>query len=169
MKYFQNHIILLLTVLSLNMVVNAQTSLQKNEILKELNRAVQGRGNVTVYEDESIANVLGRPVGPPRTVYTTADGSMQYYKMRGFKSQAFSGNDQRTSRDEANTKESLINKSYPNLETVVLFESPFWRLRVGNYETRSEAEEAMEELRKAFPSFGREMYIVADEVNIPIN
>jgi len=52
---------------------------------------------------------------------------------------------------------------------VVLFDSPFWRLRVGNFATREEAEEVMEELKKTFPSFGKEMYIVVDEVKIPIN
>lgn len=169
MKYNYSYIILLFTLLIFNTEVNAQTSLQKNEILNELNKDVQGKGYVRVYEDESITNILGRSMGPPRTIYTTAESSVQYYKMRGFKIQVFSGNNQRTSRDEANSKQALINKSYPELETVVLFDSPFWRLRVGNYETRREAEEAMQELRKAFPSFGREMYVVVDEVKIPVN
>ncbi|MDD4008237.1 MAG: SPOR domain-containing protein, partial [Fermentimonas sp.] len=83
--------------------------------------------------------------------------------------QAFSGNNQRTSRDEANRKQSQINQLYPDQETVVLFESPFWRLRVGNFQTRGEAEEVMQDLRASFPSFGREMYIVVDEVKIPVN
>ncbi|HBT85537.1 MAG TPA: hypothetical protein DEB12_06480 [Porphyromonadaceae bacterium] len=169
MKYLHSHTIILFIILILSGGVNAQTSLQKNEILKELNTDVQGKGDVTIYQDESITHILGRPMGPPRNVYTTADGSVQYYKMRGYKIQAFSGNNQRTSRDEANRKQNLINQSYPELETVVLFESPFWRLRVGNFENRSDAEEAMQELRKTFPSFGREMYIVVDEVKIPIN
>ncbi len=169
MKYFHTHLILLFSILLLTGSVNAQTSLQKNEILKELNADVQGKGDVTVYQDESITHILGRPMGPPRTVYTNSDGSAQYYRIRGYKIQAFSGNNQRTSRDEANRKQSLINKSYPDLETVVLFESPFWRLRVGNFETREEAEEVMQELRVSFPSFGREMYIVVDEVKIPVN
>ncbi len=156
-------------MLLLSAGVSAQTSLQKNEILEELNTDVQGKGDVKVYQDESITHVLGRPMGPPRTVYTTSDGSVQYYKTRGYKIQAFSGNNQRTSRDEANRKQSQINQLYPDQETVVLFESPFWRLRVGNFETRGEAEEVMQDLRASFPSFGREMYIVVDEVKIPVN
>lgn len=141
---------------------------QKNEILKELNSTTSG-GNVAVYEDESIKHVLGRPMSPPRTVYTTADGTTQFYRMRGFKVQAFSGNNQRTSKDEAHRKQGQINGAFPDLETVVLFESPFWRLRVGNFTSREEAQNAMEELQRAFPSFGKEMYIVVDEVKIPIN
>lgn len=150
-------------------ILNQNNSKQKNEILKELNSNKQNSGDVTVYEDESITHILGRPMGPPRTIYTDAEGSVRYYKMRGYKVQAFSGNNQRTSRDEAYRKQSLINNQFPDLETVVLFESPFWRLRVGNYKSRDEAEEAMRDLKNSFPSFGKEMYIVVDEVKIPVN
>jgi hypothetical protein len=89
--------------------------------------------------------------------------------MRGYKIQAFAGNNQRTSKNEADRKQTLIQQRFPDLETVVLFDSPFWRLRVGNFKTREEAEQVMDELRKAFPSFGKEMYIVTDEVKIPVD
>lgn len=147
----------------------AQSSSQRKEILQELNSVVPGKGRVTVYEDESISKVLGRPMAPPRTVYTNAEGTVQYYKMRGYKIQAFSGNNQRTSKNEANYKQSQINSAFPEHETVVLFDSPFWRLRVGNFATREEAQQVMAELRRNFPSFGKEMYIVVDEVKIPLN
>lgn len=166
MKYIIHSLILLGFLMSTGTVFAQAT--QKNEILKELNSTTSG-GNVAVYEDESIKHVLGRPMSPPRTVYTTADGTTQFYRMRGFKVQAFSGNNQRTSKDEAHRKQGQINGAFPDLETVVLFESPFWRLRVGNFTSREEAQNAMEELQRAFPSFGKEMYIVVDEVKIPIN
>ncbi|HHX31336.1 MAG TPA: SPOR domain-containing protein [Bacteroidales bacterium] len=166
---FHSKVIYLILFLSLTFGVDAQTSRQKNEILKELNSGGPGKGKVTIYEDESIKQILGRPMGPPRTIYSDAEGSVQYYKMRGFKVQAFSGNDQRTSRDEANRKQSLIANQYPEHEAIVLFESPFWRLRVGNFQNRAEAEGFLQQLRESFPSFGKEMYIVVDEVKIPIN
>ncbi|NLD22687.1 MAG: SPOR domain-containing protein [Bacteroidales bacterium] len=169
MRNYHSKVIFLILFLSLTFWVDAQTSRQKNEILKELNSRGPGKGNVTVYEDESIKQILGRPMGPPRTIYSDAEGSVQYYKMRGFKIQAFSGNDQRTSRDEANRKQSLITNQYPDHEAVVLFETPFWRLRVGNFQSRPEAEAALQQLRESFPSFGKEMYIVVDEVKIPVN
>ena len=142
---------------------------QKKEILRELNTSVPGKGHVSVYEDESISHVLGRSIAPSRTVYTNSTGSTQFYRVRGFKIQAFSGNDQRTSKNEAHRKQQSINNSYPGLETVVLFESPFWRLRVGNFKTREEADQVLKEMAKTFPSFGKEMYVVVDEVKIPVN
>lgn len=165
MKYSITFLLFLIMVIG---TAYAQ-SVQKNGILKELNSTTAGRGKVTVYEDESIKHVLGRPMAPSRTVYASADGASHFYRLRGFKVQAFSGNNQRTSKDEAHQKQGQINAAFPEYETVVLFDSPFWRLRVGNFATRGEAEEAMQELRKRFPSFGKEMFIVVDEVKIPIN
>ena len=169
MNNFHNRIIYLILFIILALGVDAQTSNQKKEILNELNSNRPGKGNVTIYEDESIKNVVGRPVAPSRPVFTDPESSAQYYKMRGFRIQAFSGNNQRTSRDEANRKKTLISNLYPEHEAVVLFESPFWRLRVGNFQTRAEAEAAMQLLKESFPAFGKEMYIVVDEVKITVN
>lgn len=145
----------------------AQTQKQRKEIFDELNAAKPGQGKVMVFEDKAIADVLGRSMAPPRTVYSTGDGT-QYVRMRGFKIQAFSGNNQRTSKNEAYYKQGLINTSFPGQETVVTFDSPFWRLRVGNFKSREDANATLLDMRKVFPAFGREMYIVVDEVKIPV-
>jgi len=151
----------------LTVLVSAQTANSKN-IIDELNTIDPGQGRVTVYQDEAIKGIVGRSIAPPRPVYMSSDGSA-FVKMRGFKIQAFSGNNQRTSKDEAYRKQQLINNAYPDLETVVLFESPVWRLRVGNFKSRAEAIEVMNDMRQKFTSFGKEMYIVTDEVKIPID
>ena len=162
--------IVLLSLLSLCFSwANAQTQRQHKEIIDELNTVKPGQGRVMVFEDEAIKDVLGRPMAPPRTVYATADGSVQYVKLRGFKIQAFSGNNQRTSKNEAYYKQGLINTSFPGQETVVTFDSPFWRLRVGNFKSREDASAVLNDIRKTFPAFGKEMYIVVDEVKIPVD
>lgn len=168
MKFFSTLLsIVALFVLSTSIAL-AQTAPQKKDILNELNSIVPGKGRVTVYEDEAITHILGRSMAPPRTVYSTAEGT-QYVKMRGYKIQAFAGNNQRTSRNEAYYKQGLINTSFPGHETVVLFESPFWRLRVGNFKSREDANAVMADMRRVFPAFGKEMYVVVDEVKIPVS
>lgn len=147
----------------------AQSQKQHKEILADLNAVKPGQGRVMIFEDKAITEVLGRSMSPARTVYTTGDGSVQYVKMRGFKIQAFSGNNQQTSKNEAYYKQRLINTSFPEQETVVTFDSPFWRLRVGNFKTREDAAEVLSDIRKTFPAFGKEMYIVIDEVKIPVD
>lgn len=140
---------------------------QRNEILNDLSAVSARQGRVRVFEDKAITGVLGRPMSPPRTVYSKGDE--QYVKMRGFKIQAFAGNNQRTSKNEATYKQRIISEAFPEHETVILFESPFWRLRVGNFKTREEANKVMQDMREVFTSFGKEMYVVVDEVKIPVN
>lgn len=138
-------------------------------IIDELNTDYPGQGHVVVYQDEAIKGIVGRNIAPARPVYTARDGSTPYVKMRGFKIQAFAGNNQRTSKNEAYRKQGLINQAFPGHETAVIFDSPFWRLRVGNFQTRDDASELLREMRRTFPSFGKEMYVVTDEVKIPID
>lgn len=158
---------LLFVFLAFCWIINAQNS--NRAILDELTRDIPAKGTVRIYEDETIKEILGRSMAPPRTVYTTRDGSTQYVKMRGYKIQAFSGNNQRTSKNEAYYKQGLINSGFPEQETIVSFDSPFWRLRVGNFKSREDANSALRTMRDAFPAFGKEMYIVMDEVKIPVS
>ena len=155
---------LLLMTLMLPMAIG---QVQQKKIIHELSAHRPGRGSVRVFEDNAVKDVLGRRMAPPRPVY--GSGDQQFVKMRGFKIQAFAGNNQRTSKNEANHKQGLISQAFPEHETVISFDSPFWRLRVGNFKTRAEANEAMEAMREVFPAFGREMYVVVDEVRIPVD
>jgi hypothetical protein len=148
--------------------ISAQESAQSNEIIEELNSSKVNQGNVTVYQDEAIKGILAKPAPTNLPVYSSGDGSVQYVKVRGYKIQVFSGNDQRKSKDEALYKERLINGSFEDIETVVFFNSPRWILRAGNFKTRGEANVVMEKLRDQFPNFGKEMYIISDTVKIPL-
>lgn len=143
-------------------------SSSNSTIIDDLNADRPGQGKVTVYQDESIKGILAKPAPANLPVFSSADGSVQYVKVRGYKIQVFSGNDQRKSRDEAYYKQRLINDSFSELETVVFFNSPRWILRAGNFKTRDEANEVMSEMRKQFPGFGKEMYIISDTVKIPL-
>lgn len=161
--------LILLTLFCQVLSVAAQqsaTSASKS-ILEELNTARRGQGSVIVYEDEAIKGILAKPNSANLPVYTSEDGTSQYVKMRGFKIQVFSGNNQRKSKDEAYSKQKLINDSFEDMETVVYFRSPRWILRVGNFRTREEADVMLKQITKQFPSFGKEMYIVSDTVKIP--
>lgn len=164
----RSKIILFLSLLFISISVVAQNQRQRKDIIEDLTEVKPGQGRVMIFEDNSIKNVLGRSMSSNRTIYSTGDGE-QYEKMRGFKIQAFSGNNQRTSKNEANSKQQLINQAFPEHETVVTFDSPFWRLRVGNFRTRDEANHVLDDMKKAFTAFGKEMYIVVDEVKIPVN
>lgn len=139
-----------------------------HSIIEELNSKKATQGNVMVYQDEAIKGILANPTPVERPVFSSADGTTQYVKMRGYKIQVFSGNDQRKSKDEADYKQRLINNAFEDLETVVYFNSPRWILRAGNFRSRDEANVVLQQLLEQFPNFGKEMYIISDTVKIPL-
>lgn len=142
----------------------------KPSIVDELNAPKSGQGTIKIHIDNNVKEMLGSPAASSRsgnendTVQTKTSGTL--VKTSGFKIQVFSGNDQRKSKNEAYSKQSQIKSLFPEIDTVVWFHSPFWRLRVGNFKTQGEAAQAMVELRKAFPAFGKEMYVVRDQITL---
>lgn len=140
-------------------------------IIDELNSSRWGQGNIKVMQDEAIQNILGvRQVTVIDTTKTLGviDPAVNFTKVRGFKIQVFSGNNQQRSKREAESKQAQVKSAFPELETVVSFQSPFWRLRVGNFTSRADADAVLREMKKTFPAFGREMYIVPDVVKKPV-
>ncbi len=84
----------------------------------------------------------------------------------GYRVQVFSDNNARTAKNEARSKSRSITERFPDYPAYVIFSSPYWRLRVGDFRTQEEAREAAEEIRKAFPAFGKEIHVVRDRINI---
>ncbi len=87
-------------------------------------------------------------------------------RMAGYRVQVFSDNNIRTAKSEANSKQRVISSRFPQYQTYVMYTSPYWRLKVGDFRTQQEANAAAEELRKAFPSYSKEIRVVRDRVNI---
>ncbi len=87
-------------------------------------------------------------------------------RMAGYRVQVFSDNNARTAKAEANSKQRIISSRFPQYQTYVMYTSPYWRLKVGDFRTQQEATAAADELRKAFPSYSKEIRVVRDRVNI---
>lgn len=136
----------------------------RSTIVDDLNAPKSGQGTVRIMQDESIKNLVATYNVADTGVVIVDWSTVNHVKVNGFKIQVFSGNNHKRSKDEAERKQSLVREAYPGQETTITYNAPFWRLRVGNYLTRGEAEEALQEMKKTFPSFGREMYIVSDVV-----
>lgn len=137
-----------------------------SSIIKELNSSKPGEGSIRIMQDESINNDVAS--------YATSSDSMKVIRLsndmiNGFKIQVFAGNNQNASKMEAEEKQRRLRQEFPEHQALISYNSPSWRLRVGNFVTRNEAEAFLVELKKAFPSFSREMYIVDDVIRRPLN
>lgn len=83
----------------------------------------------------------------------------------GFRVQVFSDNNPRTAKSEAGSKQRAIASRFPQYQTYLRYTSPYWRLKVGDFRTRQEADDAAAELRKAFPAYSKEIRVVKDRIN----
>mgnify|MGYP003623496179 CR=1 FL=1 len=139
-------------------------------IIDELNSPKSGQGRVIVMQDEVVDGLLAiRQQADTTQKLGVIDSNAEFTKVKGFKIQAFYGNNQQRSKREAESKQAQIRQIFPELESVVSFHSPFWRLRVGNFLNREDAEAVLKDMKKSFPAMGREMYVVSDVVKKPVN
>ena len=123
---------------------------QVEDIIDALQERVPGKGTVTVRGSDALRNMLGK-------------------RLHGYRTQVFSGNNQRKSKDEAFRKEKEIKELFPDVPTYVTYNAPFWRLRIGDFRSHEEAYHMQRLLMDAFPAYRKEMYIVREEVKIPLN
>lgn len=137
-----------------------------SSIFEALGKSGAGEGSVVVHQSEAIQNLIGKRM---RGANVEATDSLVYLKMQGYRTQVFSGNSQRASKDEAFLKEEEIKELFPTLPTYVTYTAPFWKLRVGDFRSHEEAYQMMRILREAFPAYAKEMYIVREEIKIPLN
>lgn len=90
-------------------------------------------------------------------------------KVVGYRVQVFSDSNQRTAKSQAQARERNITAQFPNLSVYLLYKSPSWRVRVGDFKSRGEAEQVMHEIKKAFPSYAGEVTVVVDKINLRKN
>lgn len=86
-------------------------------------------------------------------------------KMAGYRVQVYSDGNQRTAKAQAQQKAAMVSSRFPHMRTYASYSAPFWRLRVGDFRTRREADNAAASLRSAFPSFRNEIRVVRDRIN----
>jgi len=87
-------------------------------------------------------------------------------EISGYRVQVFSSNVQRTAKAEAFRIKALMEEKFQERGVYESYSAPFWKVRIGDFRTREEAQELLAELMRTFPSLRREMYIVSDVIVI---
>lgn len=118
-------------------------------------------GKVKIIQSDSLRNRL-----IPKPIVEVAEGSGEVKKAVGYRIQVFSDNNQRTAKAQAQARERNISVQFPELRVYRLYKSPSWRVRVGDFKTRNEAEQVMQEIKEAFPAYASEVTIVVDKINL---
>ena len=68
-------------------------------------------------------------------------------------------------RDEAVAAKTKVYTYFPELKSYLIYQSPFYKLKVGNFKERKEAEDYLERLRRYFP---QGVYIMTDTIELKL-
>ncbi len=111
-------------------------------------------GKVEVNKDPQIDSLIARRLELSRQ----SNGGGPNLTDKGFRVQIFSGND----RKAAYAEQSKFKAIYPTVGAYVSYEQPNYKIRVGDFRTRIEAEKFMYKLRNLYPSlfiFSEKIYL----------
>lgn len=109
-------------------------------------------GRVIIHQDKRIDKIVADN--------TAGSGTITH----GYRVQVFSSNMQRTAKDEAFATERRLREAFPDLGIYVSYSSPFWKVRVGNFQTSQEARAFSEEIIALFPRLKSTTYTVRDRI-----
>ncbi|MDE6206236.1 MAG: SPOR domain-containing protein [Muribaculaceae bacterium] len=131
---------------------------------------IEAGGTITVVQPEGLAARVNKAVAPSNAERGTSDAAPVEKATptvrAGYRVQVFDDNDPRTARRQAEAHQAQVAAHFPHLSTYVTFNSPYWRVKVGDFRTRAEAEATMAELRHALPAMAPYMRIVREKINI---
>lgn len=138
-------------------------------VAEDITSHIQASGNIKIVQPSALDSLLVRPevVAQPTEESAEATGSSVAPSTRsGYRVQVFDDNNPRTARAEAEKRRSQVLSLYPDMSVYVTFDSPYWRVKVGDFRTRAEAEATMADLKHAFPAMAAYMRIVRDKIVI---
>ena len=101
-------------------------------------------------DSTSVSKVVKRIIADSTRVDTTATDNTQKgpkRKVLGFRVQAFAGNNSRESREKARNIGERLKSEFPEHSVYVHFYTPRWVCRMGNFQTREEAEEMLQKVK----------------------
>lgn len=123
-------------------------------------------GRVSLIQDSRLTALLS---ADPKSYYVGSDDQQDAnakLKVRGYRIRVFSGNQQSTSKNRAYKIQSEFNDKMPDLSTYVTFKTPNWRLMVGDYRSSEEANSMLRILRKDFPAYSKDMFVVSEDIEL---
>lgn len=124
------------------------------EVVSRLN-ILESMPRVEVIQDPLVASML----------QATMSGKENWIEMDGYRVQIYSSNRQQTAKMEALELETNL-KTEISQTIYVLYLSPFWKVRLGDFRTYDEAKDYKKEFVQQFPQMIGDTYIVRDKIKV---
>ena len=113
----------------------------------------QSNGKVMVVKNPLIDSLIARRIDLNKGISNNGTPIVVY----GYRVQVFFGTD----RKEAYNEQARFKSLYPELNTYLSYTQPNYRVKVGDFRTRAEAQKLMNELRAEFPT----LFIFSERIN----
>jgi len=115
--------------------------------------SAQTRGKVEVDKNPKVDSLIGNYLVGGKT------GNGNTSSSDGFRVQIYSGSD----RKGAYAAQAKFQDKYPDVPTYLTYREPNFKVHVGDYRSRLEAEKMMEDLKDNFAS----LFIIEEKINLP--
>jgi hypothetical protein len=123
---------------------------QSNDIFTELEEKKYYEGDITIIQDETLKEMVTDHV---KSMSRTIPG----YRINIFRD---SGTNAR--QDAENYRSKFIRK-YGNISSYLIYDTPFFKVYIGDFRTKSEALKVKEKIKWDFP----DAFIINDDINPP--
>jgi hypothetical protein len=118
-----------------------------------------GCGKLQIVQDPSIDTLISRYIMINENTYR----ELGRFGMEGFRIQIYSSSN-RNAREESNKARALFMSKFPDIVSYPLYAEPgYFKIRAGDFRTRSEAMRIFQQVSKEFP----DAYLVPDIINFP--
>lgn len=122
------------------------------------------KGNIELVIPEALAHRLKRvDIEPADSDNEDKTAGPRTHKA-GYRILVFEDNNPRSAQSSAQSHKYLMESKF-DYRAYVVFDSPYWKVKVGDFKSRAEAENALEHLRANLPSLKRTMRIIRDRIN----
>lgn len=120
----------------------------------------QIKGKVTVVKDPLIDSLIAKRIELNTKRPSVSNPSVPaIFNGIGYRVQVFYGSD----RKEVFNQQARFRALYPRTMTYITYKEPNYRLKVGDFRTRAEAQALLNELRPNFPT----LFIFREKINAP--
>lgn len=114
----------------------------------------QTRGTVKVFKDARIDSLIAH-----RNALKSVKSGGAKFSSKGYRIQIFSG----ASRRDAYNTQARFQAEYPGIRTYVSYKMPDFKVHIGDFRTRLEAEKQMQDMKNRYTR----LFITAARINPP--
>jgi hypothetical protein len=116
-------------------------------------------GNLVINQRLSLDTLINRHILANKNLFKVNN----HYGMEGFRIQIYASNN-RNARDESNKVNADFINKFPEIPSYQLFAEPgYYKIRVGDFRTKTEATKMFQTISREFP----DAYMVPDVINFP--